>query len=98
MPSYNLPTSQVLRIMEGENYTAHNRADDLLYDTLQNLSNEIRKYRREHGITNKELAKMCGITTSVMSRLESGYQNVALKTVCKVISVMNKEFTINKRG
>lgn len=96
MPSYKLPSSQVVRMFT-ETEKSKSEADDLLYDTLKELSQSIREYRKENNITNKELADMCGITTSVMSRLESGYQNIALKTVCKVLAIINKKLAIEDK-
>lgn len=96
MPSYKLPSSQVIR-MFAEEKKSTSETDDLLYDTLREISQAIREFRKENNITNKELADMCGITTSVMSRLESGYQNIALKTVCKVLVVINKKIKIEDK-
>ena len=85
MASYKLPRKQVIALMKGED------DNDLFYKTLKNLSDTITSYRKKHNLTNKQLADLSGITTSVMSRVESGYQNISLSTVCKVLSVIDKE-------
>lgn len=85
MASYKLPTSQVLRIA-GLDY--ENNEENLLNDISKRLSKTILEYRKEHKLTSAKLAKLCGISPSIMSRVESGYQNVSLKTICKIFNVI----------
>ena len=85
MASYKLPASHVLRIA-GMDYPKSE--EDLLNDILKRLSRTIKEYRKEHKITNAQLAQRCGISPSIMSRVESGYQNISLKTICKIFDVI----------
>ncbi len=93
MASYKLPRKQVVAMIDNSS-----NKDDLFYKTLKDLSNTVTSYRKAHGITNKQLADMSGITTSVMSRVESGYQNISLSTICKVLSVIDKEVVFRDKG
>ena len=94
MSSYKLPRDQVLRMM---GVAKGDDADNLYYDTLERLATSIIEYRRENKETNKELSDRCGITTSVLSRVESGNQNISLKTICKILNAagMHIEFVKN---
>lgn len=83
MASYKLPKSQVYRIIEDKK---GNDFESFQIATLRKLSSIVKTYRREHNLTNKQLAEQCGITTSIMSRVESGYQNITIETISKVLS------------
>ena len=95
MSSYKLPNKKIYNILDDKK---DNSVEELEIETLKSLAGIIKQYRKDNNITNKELAKKCGITTSIMSRLESGYQNVTVETVCKVLN--NIGYTVNfiKRG
>lgn len=95
MPSYKLPTSQVLRQVGIECYT--DASENMFYDTLRNLSTMVINYRTKNKLTNKQLADMLGITTSVMSRIESGNQNLSLKTICRVLSKIGADIQLSTR-
>lgn len=95
MPSYKLPTSQVLRQV-GIAVDA-DPSEDMFYDTLRRLSTLVVEYRMQHNMTNKQLADSLGITTSVMSRIESGNQNLSLKTICRVLSQIGANVDLSVR-
>ena len=50
--------------------------------------NEIRKYRKEKGMTMKEMAEKCGISIGYLSHLEKGSRNNPSKEVMKNIAVV----------
>lgn len=81
MASYKLPNTQVFNIIENKK---ENNYEALFINTLQQFSKQVRNYRKRNNLTNKQLAQQCGITTSIMARVESGYQNLTLDTICKV--------------
>lgn len=91
MPSYKLPESQVLRQI---GITTNNPSEDMFYDTLRHLSSLVVDYRKKNNLTNRQLAEKLGITTSVMSRIESGNQNLSLKTICRVLAKINATIKI----
>lgn len=91
MSSYKMPREQVLKIV---GIASGDETSDLFYETLDILSKTVLQYRKENNMTNKELAEKCGITTSVMSRVESGHQNLSLRTICRVLEVIGKKIVI----
>ena len=58
----------------------------------------IKYFRKKAGVTQKELAKMVGITNVYLSRIETGHSNphiklvedIALHLKCKVVFVPNE--------
>lgn len=92
MPSYKLPNSQALRTANLQE--DGNVQDNYYYDTVARVATEIRKYRETHKITNRELARRTGLTTSMISRIESGYQNTSLRTICRVLYTIGSDIKI----
>lgn len=83
MSSKKLPNSEVYKIIE---YSDKKSATSLQVEIMSELSDFLRSYRKKNKITNKQLADRCGISTSIMSRVESGYQNITLETMCRVLN------------
>lgn len=54
------------------------------------LSEEIRKTREEKGITQEELAKLCGVNRVIINRLENGFATPNINTVLKVLIPLGK--------
>lgn len=50
--------------------------------------NEIRKYRKEKGMTMKEMAEKCGISIGYLSHLEKGSRDNPSKEVMENIAVV----------
>ena len=51
---------------------------------LERLSYNLKKYRRESGLTQEKLSELAGFTTRYYQRLESGTQSPNLLTLYKV--------------
>lgn len=83
MSSHRLPNSEVYRILENSDKKDNT---SLQVEVMSSLATLVRNYRKRNNLTNRQLADMCGITTSIMSRVESGYQNITMETLCKVLS------------
>lgn len=83
MSSNKLPNSEVYKII---NKSSKKDATSLQVEIMTELSNLLHNYRKKHKITNKQLADRCGISTSIMSRVESGYQNITMETLCRVLN------------
>lgn len=83
MSSNKLPNSEVYKIIKNSNAKD---ATSLQVEVMTELSNLLHNYRKKHKITNKQLADRCGISTSIMSRVESGYQNITIETLCRVLN------------
>ena len=58
------------------------------------LAKQLRAARKAFGLTQKELAEMIGVTRQVITRIESGTQNVTIETVQKIAGALNYDFTI----
>lgn len=83
MSSHRLPNSEVYRILENSDKKDNT---SLQVEVMSSLATLVRDYRKRNNLTNRQLADMCEITTSIMSRVESGYQNITMETLCKVLS------------
>lgn len=53
---------------------------------------EIRKLRRQKGLTQEKLARKMGVKRELISRIESGRQNITLETLFKIAEAVGKEF------
>lgn len=49
----------------------------------------IRQYRKEKGLTQKQLGDLCGMADSAIRRYESGRQNPKIETLQKLASALN---------
>ena len=58
------------------------------------LAKQIRDIRKELGLTQKELGEIVGVSRQVITRIESGTQNVTLETLQKVAVALDYDFTI----
>ena len=58
------------------------------------LMEEMIKARKEKGLTQKELGKLCGLPQSSIARLENGTFSPSINTVTKVLSVLGKRLYI----
>lgn len=92
MASYKLPNSEVYKILEGSD---KKDSASLQVEIMSSLSDFLKTYRKKNHITNQELAGRCGITTSIMSRVESGYQNITVETLCKVLAEIGATVTFS---
>lgn len=75
---------------------SNSEAEKIYYDLLCDIANFTIKYRKANGITNKELADELGITTSLVSRIESGNKNLSIKTIAKVLAKAKGKIIIQK--
>ena len=63
---------------------------------LATLSELSRTYRREKKITRKQFAEQCGLSPSIVARVENGNQNISFYTVCRVLWAMNKSIEFSE--
>lgn len=92
MGTHKLPNTEVYKIIDT---TTQDDADKLLTEVMASLSSFIKDYRKQNKITNRGLADKSGLTTSIMSRVESGYQNLTMATICKVLSQIGGQVTFS---
>ncbi len=59
------------------------------------LSYQIQDIRKKRNMTQLELAKKAGTTQSVIARIESGNQNISMKTLQKLLFALDATLTID---
>ncbi|MBQ9366163.1 MAG: helix-turn-helix transcriptional regulator [Victivallales bacterium] len=52
------------------------------------------KARAEHKLTQKQLAELCGITQSNLSRIETGAESPSVRTLQKIARGLGKQLKI----
>lgn len=65
-------------------------------DLKVQLIQELIKARKEKGLTQKELGKLCGLPLSSIARLENGIYSPSLETISKVLRALEKRVYIGK--
>ena len=58
------------------------------------LAKKLRDARKESGLTQKELGEMIGVTRQLITRIESGTQNITIETLQKLAGALDYDFTI----
>lgn len=53
------------------------------------LSEVIVSYREKQGLTQKQLAHELGVTQQVISRIESGSNNITIDTLLRVLEILH---------
>ena len=54
-----------------------------------NTPENIRKIRKEKGLTQRELGELCGMADSAIRRYESGRANPKIETLQKIANALN---------
>ena len=72
-------------------YTKEEKAE---IDLEVQLMEEVIKARKEKGLTQKELGKLCGLPQSSIARLENGTFSPSISTVTRVLSVLGKRLYV----
>ena len=50
--------------------------------------------RNERGLSNKKLAKLCGVKKSVITRIERGSKSPRIDTVLKILTPLGKTLAV----
>ncbi len=61
------------------------------------ISKEIKRYRREAGLTQKELAEKAGVTQQCISKYEKGNVNYDYFICLKIFDALGIEFAVRKK-
>lgn len=56
--------------------------------TRQDLADALRRYRERKGLTQKELAQICGITQTTVSEIENGKANPTLEVLQRLAEAL----------
>ena len=62
------------------------------------LIDELIELRKARGWTQQDLAKACGLTQSVVARIESKKSVPTLVTLQKIVSALDATLCVNKAG
>lgn len=62
------------------------------------LIDELIELRKSRGWTQQDLAKACGLTQSVVARIESKKSVPTLVTLQKIVSALDATLSVNKAG
>lgn len=62
------------------------------------LIDELIELRKARGWTQQDLAKACGLTQSVVARIESKKSVPTLVTLQKIVSALDVTLSVNKAG
>ncbi|NHM13547.1 helix-turn-helix transcriptional regulator [Xiamenia xianingshaonis] len=66
--------------------------------TASDIGAAIRAERKSQGLTQTELADLCGVSLSFISNLENGKSTTELAKTLNVISTLGLDVTFTKRG
>jgi len=64
--------------------------------TAASIGSAIRQYRKEAGLTQKELADRVGIEQSYLSRLEQGQETEQLRRIVAILKQLGVRATLNR--
>jgi transcriptional regulator with XRE-family HTH domain len=62
------------------------------------LGLEIKRFRLEAGLTQKELAKKAGVTQQCISKYESCNVSYDYRTAMKIFDALDIEYIVRKKG
>lgn len=60
-------------------------------EEIRLIASNIKTYRLQKNISVQELAYLCDMERSSVSRIESGRVNVTVKTICKISEALGVE-------
>lgn len=66
--------------------------------STKTLGQVLRKYRKDHGLSQVEVAKKYNLTQKMISNIESGLAGVQLGTLFKLISALGLEIHLEPRN
>lgn len=84
-------------IVEKDKIQIVQKRDVLKRPELGNLSDTIKKTRKEHGWTQKELAENVELSQQTISLMESGKFNFSVKSLMGILKALNLEVEIRPR-
>lgn len=58
------------------------------------VAENIKRLRSEHGLTQKQLAKKCGMSESTLRQYEIGYRNPKIETIQKIADALKVDWKI----
>lgn len=69
--------------------------EKLFIKAMVQIGGQLLAYRKEHNLTQKELAKKLGISQSMLSKIETGDKNISIKVLAKIIAKLGGRIRIS---
>ena len=65
-------------------------------DTCTELIDALIALRKERGLSQKKLSLACGLTQSVIARIESKKSVQTIATLCKIVDALDASLVVHK--
>ncbi len=69
-----------------------------IQDTTWEIAFAVTRHRKAEGLSQRELAKLAGLTVSTISRVESGAVLPNIYTLSKIFKALRIGFTLEQNG
>ena len=66
----------------------------IFIDAMAQIAGQLMAYRKEHGLTQKDLAERLGISQSMVSKIERG-KNISIRVLSKIVSKLGGRIEIS---
>ncbi len=67
-------------------------------ELLKTIGENIRKHRKDKGLSQEELANLCDMDRTYLSDIENAKYNVTLKKLCEIANVLGVEILVLLSG
>lgn len=69
--------------------------EELYRKAVAHIGAELMAYRKEHGLTQEQLAELLRMSQEMVSRIERGRENLSLKRLTKIAAALTGTFRIS---
>ena len=66
--------------------------------TVKDIGDRVRKERKAQGMTQSQLADLCGVGLSFVSNLENGKPTLEAGKMLRVVNTLGLDLFLSKRG
>ena len=66
--------------------------------TVKDIGDRVRKERKAQGLTQSQLADLCGVGLSFVSNLENGKPTLEAGKMLRVVNTLGLDLVLRKRG
>jgi len=66
--------------------------------TTEDIFQKIRDLRKQHGLTQTELADISGVSLPSISRLERGKESIRLDVLVKILDCLGYQLTVKPKA
>lgn len=94
---FNPVSSVDMRLKEKQSYTVYSKEPNELHDRLKgDLISYIKETKDRLLLSDRNLAKMCGLSFSILQRVMKPEHNVTLRIVCKICNALGLKINLEK--